>query len=699
MTPIEVKALRAKLWQNGFRPVAVYSDDATDWANRPIANRGKRPKGEDWPERARKNPPEASTAEPTIDALNTGVLCDGLTALDLDIDNAAIASQALAEAQRILGAAPIRTRSDSARVLLLYRAAEGEPSKQSIKGPHGKVEALGHGNQFVAFGNHPDGAAYVWPQGAPDGFHRDALTAVTQEALMAFLCAVAPLVGADVPALLPAPLAAHSAVSGVLTLASSEVTDRERRYGAEVREQCLEEIAALKEGERNDRLNKIAGHIFRQCGAGRIDTAETANQILNVALSIGLPKDEAERTIKSAMEHGLANPAEPLPALDIPQWIPAMLASWIEAYKAKHSQASKSGKRRVNLVRMDSIEESAVSWLWEGFLPKGCLTLLGGEIQAGKSTIAMSLAAIVTTGGFWPDGSRCITPGKVIFWSSEEIVESVVKPRLMVAGADVSRILTIESSLDEKDQPCAFDPAQDIPLLRDEILNLGQVSLVIIDPLISAVAGDTNKANDVRRSLQPIVTLAEEFNCTVLGIHHVAKNSQGKSTNDRMLGSQAFAAMARVVLAAAKDEDSDNRVFAISKSNISKDNGGFNYSIEGVSFASPKGEEIKTSRVLWGKALEGSSRRILSEVEGEPNQDSSKLGQAKQFLLQALSPSPVGARELIRNAREGFGISEKTLRRAQNALGIRPEHDPIFDGGWKWSLPLTNQLNEARNRV
>lgn len=634
-----------------------------------------------------------------MDALNTGILCDGLTGLDLDIDNVAIAAQVVAEAQRILGSAPIRSRSDSARVLLLYRAAEGEPSKQSIKGPHGKVEALGYGNQFVAFGNHPDSAPYVWLHGAPDGFSRDALTAVTQEALMDFLCAVAPLVGADVPAQLSTPLAANSAVSGVPVPAPQSVTERERRYGAEVRELCLEEIAALKEGERNDGLNKIAGHVFRQCGAGRIDTVETANQILNVALSIGLPEDEAKRTIKSAMEHGFANPAEPLPVPDIPQWIPAMLASWIEAYKAKHSQASRNGKRRVNLVRMDLIEESAVSWTWEGFLPKGCLTLLGGEIQAGKSTIAMSLAATVTTGGFWPDGSRCIAPGNVIFWSSEEIVKSVVKPRLMVAGADLSRIRSIESSLDDKGQPCAFDPAQDIPLLRDEILNLGQVSLVIIDPVISAVSGDTNKANDVRRSLQPIVTLAEEFNCTVLGIHHVAKNSQGKSTNDRMLGSQAFAAMARVVLAAAKDEDSDNRVFAISKSNISRDNGGFNYTIEGVSFQSPKGEEIKTSRVSWGQALEGSSRSILSEVEREPNQDNSKLGQAKQFLLQALSSSPVGARELIRNAREGFGISEKTLRRAQHALGIKPEHDPTFDGGWKWGLPLTNQLNEARNHV
>jgi putative DNA primase/helicase len=269
----------------------------------------------------------------------------------------------------------------------------------------------------------------------------------------------------------------------------------------------------------------------------------------------------------------------------------------------------------------------------------------------------------------------------------------------MVAGADTSRILTIESSLDENGQPCAFDPAQDIPLLREAVLNLGSVSLVIIDPMITAVSGDTNKANDVRRSLQPIVDLAEEFDCTVLGIHHLAKNSEGKSTNDRMLGSQAFAAMARMVLVAAKDEDSDKRVLAISKSNISKDNGGFNYTIEGVSFPSPKGIEIKTSRVVWGEALQGSSRSILADAEGEPNEDKSKLGEAKRFLIESLAHQAVGARELIRNAREAANISEKSLRRAKDVLGIRAEHAPAFEGGWSWALPLSNQLNAARNSM
>lgn len=188
----EVFALRGKLWQNGFRPLSVYSPGAVEWTGKPIDNAGKRPKGDSWSERARMTSPEASTLKPSLDALNTGILCDGLIALDLDIDDSTLAQQVIGATKHFLGSAPQRVRSNSARVLLLYRASEGEPTKRSTAGTNGKVEALGFGQQFVAFGIHPSGVAYEWPQGSPADFHRDSLTPVTADALQAFLCAVSP---------------------------------------------------------------------------------------------------------------------------------------------------------------------------------------------------------------------------------------------------------------------------------------------------------------------------------------------------------------------------------------------------------------------------------------------------------------------------------------------------------------------------
>jgi hypothetical protein len=66
-------------------------------------------------------------------------------------------------------------------------------------------------------------------------------------------------------------------------------------------------------------------------------------------------------------------------------------------------------------------------------------------------------------------------------------------------------------------------------------------------------AAGMHKANDVRRSLQAIVDFAAEMNCAVIGITHFAKNTPGRNPSERVLGSQAFAAFARMVLVAAKE--------------------------------------------------------------------------------------------------------------------------------------------------
>ena len=48
---------------------------------------GKRPFGNAWQQRARQNPPGA-VIEPVNDAaLSTGILCDGLRAIDIDVDD------------------------------------------------------------------------------------------------------------------------------------------------------------------------------------------------------------------------------------------------------------------------------------------------------------------------------------------------------------------------------------------------------------------------------------------------------------------------------------------------------------------------------------------------------------------------------------------------------------------------------------
>ena len=100
----------------------------------------KVPIGQDWGNRARQNPPECTTLPPVAHALNTGILTDGLRAIDLDIDDKEIASRCRGIIVGRFGEAPIRMRRNSSRCLILYRAAVGEPPKVVLAGTDGKIE-------------------------------------------------------------------------------------------------------------------------------------------------------------------------------------------------------------------------------------------------------------------------------------------------------------------------------------------------------------------------------------------------------------------------------------------------------------------------------------------------------------------------------------------------------------------------------
>src|SRR6476469_8713390 len=80
-----------------------------------------------------------------------------------------------------------------------------------------------------------------------------------------------------------------------------------------------------------------------------------------------------------------------------------------------------------------------VSWLWRYWLALGKLHILAGAPGQGKTTIAIDMAATVTSGGRWPDGSRC-DAGHVLIWSGEDDPADTLLPRLIAAGADKSRI-------------------------------------------------------------------------------------------------------------------------------------------------------------------------------------------------------------------------------------------------------------------
>jgi putative DNA primase/helicase len=339
----------------------------------------------------------------------------------------------------------------------------------------------------------------------------------------------------------------------------------------------------------------------------------------------------------------------------------------------------------VVLICGDNLTPQPIAWLWHGWLALGKFHLLAGAPGQGKTTIAIAFAATITIGGRWPDGSRC-DPGNVLIWSGEDDPADTLLPRLLAAGGDRSRVFFVEGTRTDG-VIRSFDPALDMAGLQAEAERIGNVRLVIVDPVVSAVAGDGHKNNDVRRALQPLVDLASKLNAALVGITHFSKGGQGGDPAQRVIGSVAFSAVARIVLVAAKvksEDGEDRRILARGKSNIGPDDGGFTYSLEQCE-ALP---EIQASRVAWGAAVEGSARELLSdpnEQDGDSDDGKSAIEDAIEFLREVLTDGPVPSKEIQRQAREA-GISWRTVRRASDDMQILKKKGLGDSTAWHWKL-------------
>lgn len=360
----------------------------------------------------------------------------------------------------------------------------------------------------------------------------------------------------------------------------------------------------------------------------------------------------------------------------------ARMNEWTAALDADIDAQPRPMRDSVVLTCGSDLTPEPYRWLWQYWLAMGKLHILAGAPGQGKTTIALAMAATITIGGRWPDGSRCAA-GNVLIWSGEDDPADTLVPRLMAAGADRARCYFIEGARRDG-EVVPFDPARDLGQLLEAIEKIGGISLLVIDPVVSAVTGDSHKNTEVRRALQPLVDLAAKCDCAVLGITHFAKGGQGTDPAQRVVGSVAFTAVARVVMVAAKvkaeGDDKDARILARSKSNIGPDDGGFQYHLE----QSEPLPGIHASHIAWGKAVEGTARELLTDPDdGQDDGAGSAKEEAEAFLIELLKDGATATKHVQTQAKDA-GISWATVRRASDALGVKKKQS---NGGWYWQLP------------
>ena len=181
--------------------------------------------------------------------------------------------------------------------------------------------------------------------------------------------------------------------------------------------------------------------------------------------------------------------------------------------------------------------------------------------------------------------------------------------------------------------------------------------------------------------------LANRTGCSVLGITHLSKGTIGRNPVERITGSLAFGALARIVWVAAKsdsNESQEDRILCRAKSNIGEDSGGFTYEL--ITTEVPGAPEIEASVVNWIAPVEGQARDLLTAREGESS-EAGALQDAISFLAGLLSESPLPVQAIKKEANDA-GHSWITIRRASAKLGIESRKDGMR-GGWHWYLDRT----------
>jgi putative DNA primase/helicase len=347
---------------------------------------------------------------------------------------------------------------------------------------------------------------------------------------------------------------------------------------------------------------------------------------------------------------------------------------------AAPTQAASCPSTRLRLVPMADVVAVPVEWLWEARIPRGKLCVLAGDPGLGKSYLTLKMAAVISTGGQWPDGSRAM-PAEVLIVSAEDDAADTIRPRLDRLGADVTRITMIDGVLiDGAEHARPFSLKMHVDLLREAIVETA-AAIVIIDPLNAFLGGiDSHKAAEVRGVLSPLAHVAATTHAAILAVHHLNKASSANALY-RASGSLDFVAAARLVHGVAADPEVEGRrVFVPVKCNICAMPEGIGFCIgeDGVSFD------------MLPVTLDAAAAFSTPSVDHE---ERSEREMAKDFLRDELADGPVPASALFATAK-GYGYREITVRRASNDLHVSKAKSS-FRGPWLWSLPKDCDAAEA----
>jgi hypothetical protein len=267
------------------------------------------------------------------------------------------------------------------------------------------------------------------------------------------------------------------------------------------------------------------------------------------------------------------------------------------------------GAEGLTFVTASQVAQTPVEWLWPGRIARGKMTLLAGDPGLGKSHIGIDVMARITRGVPWPDGGTAPS-GSCLLFTAEDAANDTVCPRLDLAGADMDR-MRIAGPVRAEGQRRSFSLATDLAYLGEAIVRIGDVAMMVIDPITAYLGGiDSHRTTDVRSVLEPLDRFAEELQVAILAITHPPKASQSKAIHS-FTGSLAFVAAARLAFIAVEEPETERALLLPVKNNLGPKAEGLGYRIQ----TGTTHRGIPSSHVIWDGVTMTANEAIRSSAE------------------------------------------------------------------------------------
>ncbi|MBV9237289.1 MAG: AAA family ATPase [Xanthobacteraceae bacterium] len=346
------------------------------------------------------------------------------------------------------------------------------------------------------------------------------------------------------------------------------------------------------------------------------------------------------------------------------------------------AQAAVTSTAPIPLVTRGSETKSAtINWIWPGRIARAKLTLFAGEPGSGKSALAASITATVTTGGAYPCREGRAQQGAVLLVCPDADPDVLI-PRLKAAGADLGRVQLMRHVEGAKG-PRRFDLATDLPVLAQAARSIKDLSLIVIDGLYVPAGRSATRA--MQALLDPLAAFAESHRVGVAAILGLGFNEGSRRI--AAFEAQALGAVCAAFALELDPAEARRRVLVQVKNDLAPDRGLIAFRIASRQLdrgqSAARVEFEPQHHPLSPREFAARQSRSLNSATTDAMEFLSALfGSARQLKVAQIEHEARAAGLLRANQQL---TQSRPLRDARMAMGLGIIREGADSGAWVWA--------------